>query len=668
MSVLIVLSLIPLFTLFAFVINVGMLVNAKISLQNAADLAAYAGAATQARQLTHISHLNYQMRQAYKKFLFRYYVLGNMSMRCFPRGNAQHCVQSGGSGEASGATNFDWKNPGSTYPGAPSVCVAVSSENNVCQLSAEGVPVVQAPPCFPTDPICGQLQTTAQQIANLQRQSCNANTVVNQELLTYWLYSTNKDTRLQTQTNLSTLVKDLGLVPENLSHYQRIKTVQNMYINAPPKTGVTRRRIADLSDIPDQVANERTILAFETARGNLNENVFDHDTVEMTELLPADNRQLVLEPIQAEFDALYTIIDTNNIPSGGGGPGGRACPLLVQKLRAKPYLGVYKDSSERVYYAVKLTAKAKIFFNPFPFGNPAPEIELTAYAAAQPFGSRIGPKLEPSHFIRQGNVNGQTISYPTLPLTDGSGPGFTMESGDVLRGLYQVLRTSVQTGDSLSTDAINRGLHAAMLPDEFEIGRYNIPVDVESLPVPGAVTPARPMITYFQTANNGFQSEYTFWAPLQSANAGGDLNELRDLLKKEIQDNISLTTTASTNSARLSAMLQAEIDRYLNTLRGQNNFNVARMTDPFGRYLFADNPPNISGKVLSFKNAVSSFTSDRDYNHFQNGRDGYSVKYIPLRALYSETGTGGNLEANVPFRTIRENLFGTLPDINSSTH
>ena len=38
------------FVLFlAFVVNTGMLVNAKINLQNAADLAAYAGAATQAR-------------------------------------------------------------------------------------------------------------------------------------------------------------------------------------------------------------------------------------------------------------------------------------------------------------------------------------------------------------------------------------------------------------------------------------------------------------------------------------------------------------------------------------------------------------------------------------------------------------------------------------------
>src|SRR4051794_32369611 len=70
---------------FAFVINTGMLVNAKINLQNAADLAAYAGASVQARQLTQISYLNYEMRRQWKKFLFRIYVIGNMAQDSFPK-------------------------------------------------------------------------------------------------------------------------------------------------------------------------------------------------------------------------------------------------------------------------------------------------------------------------------------------------------------------------------------------------------------------------------------------------------------------------------------------------------------------------------------------------------------------------------------------------------
>ena len=56
--------------LFAFTTNVGMLVHAKINLQNAADAAAYAGAAVQARQLTAAAYLNWEMRRALKEFLF----------------------------------------------------------------------------------------------------------------------------------------------------------------------------------------------------------------------------------------------------------------------------------------------------------------------------------------------------------------------------------------------------------------------------------------------------------------------------------------------------------------------------------------------------------------------------------------------------------------------
>src|SRR3954466_15164229 len=93
-SIMIGMILLTFILFFAFVVNTGMLVNAKINLQNAADLAAYAGAAVQARQLNQISYLNYEMRRQYKKFLFRYYVMGNMAQKPFPRN------LSGGSGKS----------------------------------------------------------------------------------------------------------------------------------------------------------------------------------------------------------------------------------------------------------------------------------------------------------------------------------------------------------------------------------------------------------------------------------------------------------------------------------------------------------------------------------------------------------------------------------------
>ena len=67
-------------TLTALVINVGLFVKAKINLQNAVDAAAFSGAAVQARQLSNISYINWEMRNIYKEWMFKYYILGQKGM------------------------------------------------------------------------------------------------------------------------------------------------------------------------------------------------------------------------------------------------------------------------------------------------------------------------------------------------------------------------------------------------------------------------------------------------------------------------------------------------------------------------------------------------------------------------------------------------------------
>ncbi|MCS6838591.1 MAG: pilus assembly protein TadG-related protein [Bdellovibrionaceae bacterium] len=64
------------FIFFAMVINVGILVHHKINLQNSVDLAAYYGGMKQAEVLNAIAHVNYQMRQSWKLFTFRYRIYG----------------------------------------------------------------------------------------------------------------------------------------------------------------------------------------------------------------------------------------------------------------------------------------------------------------------------------------------------------------------------------------------------------------------------------------------------------------------------------------------------------------------------------------------------------------------------------------------------------------
>ena len=73
-------TILALITFIAFIINIGIFVKAKINLQNAVDAAAFAGASVQARQLSNISYLNWEMRNVYKEWMFKNYVLGNLSL------------------------------------------------------------------------------------------------------------------------------------------------------------------------------------------------------------------------------------------------------------------------------------------------------------------------------------------------------------------------------------------------------------------------------------------------------------------------------------------------------------------------------------------------------------------------------------------------------------
>ena len=66
------------FLCLAMVINVGMVVHDKINLQNSVDLAAIYAAQKQAEVMDAMAHINYQMRQSYKLFAWRYLILGNI--------------------------------------------------------------------------------------------------------------------------------------------------------------------------------------------------------------------------------------------------------------------------------------------------------------------------------------------------------------------------------------------------------------------------------------------------------------------------------------------------------------------------------------------------------------------------------------------------------------
>ncbi len=74
------------FVFFAILINVGLLVHHKINLQQSTDLAAYYGAMKQADIMNMISHVNFQMRQAWKLLTWRYRVVGTFGFQDWSTG------------------------------------------------------------------------------------------------------------------------------------------------------------------------------------------------------------------------------------------------------------------------------------------------------------------------------------------------------------------------------------------------------------------------------------------------------------------------------------------------------------------------------------------------------------------------------------------------------
>lgn len=689
-SILIVFSLIPMFTLFAFSINIGMLVNAKIQLQNAADLAAYAGAATQARLMTNISHLNYYMRQAYKKFIYRYYVLGNVSLKCFPK--SPNDMPGVCPNRNNSPPYFNWQNvsydgaSSSGFPGVPVVCISLSKSSNPCQLD-KAVPVAPPVVCNMLDPACAAMQATSAGIQKIQQTHCLKGSVKNQQLLTHWLYATSFDAAIiDNDDNLRGLVEgDVGLVTEENLTLERIQNIKDM-VNLRPKRGVTAASVRGLVEGDDPAKNERTILAFKTAENNLNKHVYADDSISMDELIP-NNDLLLLDPIQlkgVKVGLSFLDVDDNN----QGTVSNPNCKMNISFYTADFPVGVVKNKSSHVYYGVKLTGRAKLLFNPFPFGHPEEDIELTAYAAAMPFGSRIGPNFlnkddEWMHLNGKakkadssGNMVDETgVNYPALKLDNA---GHSTESTDVLRQFYAAMRDTGDPNDAgggaLTEENLKIGLHAAMLPDEYEVGLYNIPVDTDE------INNATHFVTYYKTATEtGSEGDYTFWAPFRAV---GQADKFSDAMKGVIDNIISNASSSTANSLmadrnRLKGVLQGEFEKFLLALDKKNAANVFRMPDPLGTAFFKSRKffPQIPGKAViaadpkvSGPKLASSYTTDHESHYFINGRDGYSVKLVPWKLILSSAKVSNDPNGEGDWAPERETFNGERENLQKLQH
>ncbi|MFT6604773.1 MAG: hypothetical protein ACJARO_002297, partial [Bacteriovoracaceae bacterium] len=233
LSVFLGISMTIIVTLLAFIINVGLFVKAKINLQNATDAAAWAGAAVQARQMTNIAYLNWEMRNNYKEWMFKSYVLGQMALST---------VKDTGITPNNGSSNnmqfrgkpFDPANYPDEYErfNLPSICIHFGSTHNICDL-------VRLPglPRFNTvglPSISSHHESVLTSLVDTKAKDCSRRTATNFGAALLWAYGTGKpglsfsDMPLIASTRVGAWVKgmELGLRMRNLE----------AQINVPPVT------------------------------------------------------------------------------------------------------------------------------------------------------------------------------------------------------------------------------------------------------------------------------------------------------------------------------------------------------------------------------------------------------------------------------------------------
>lgn len=438
-------------TMLAFVVNVGLFVKAKINLQNAVDAAAFSGAAVQARQLSNIAYLNWEMRNTFKEWMFKYYVLGQLGLS-----NTQYDAITSGQntlnpsfashGIKTNPMNFRqipfWDKNNANYINTefdqfnvPSVCIHFAGNHNICDI--KGVPGV---PRFASSGLMG-LDQTAQSfidtIASAKSTDCSKRSDLNFMAAMLWAYGLGN-----TGGTTGTIPENFQSIPEFapqrpgawVSAMELALRIRNLeaFMNTPPYESVTASSLGAIEQ-EDHPKNERTIKAFLSAFRNLGMEPEDRgggsgmgetlkSTFELTEvapnepllaselstfLIPTDGgsmregvrKKLYLDliPMPVNYSTFFTtfVADTTggDISDGAGGyiRSDARCAGTKTALPVPGYiLGFYKNPDVLTYYTVKGSAKYVGLFYPF---RDRAGIEIKAYASAKPFGGRVGPML-----------------------------------------------------------------------------------------------------------------------------------------------------------------------------------------------------------------------------------------------------------------------------------
>jgi len=439
-------SLVVLITIIAFVINVGLFVKAKINLQNATDAAAYSGAAVQSRQLTKIAYLNWEMRNVYKEWMYKYYVVGNL--------NINDVEDPSGDGAMSFRLEpdidvLDLNRRADDQYNIPATCIHIANtQTNICKKYA-----IPGLPEFGNSFLVGAEEASrsfVDQLIATKVRDCIDRSKLNMFVATTWAYNviTDDDPAQTLVGKAPAILADRpGAWPKAIEIAMRIRNLEKAVNKLPNEQSVCNQNsgrtncgqtIADFISSGKDLGNERLVKAFYSGYRNIGNNSDNEmkESFTLTEIKPRilENNSstnasnfliptpypkpyLDLKLMMVNYAVFYAAMIPRTSAATGQDFGDRSggCDVSKVAIPVPGYpLGYYKNPDVLTYYAVKGQAEFLGMFNPFG-GDP---IKLTAYAAAKPFGGRIGPML----FVQRSNndaIKGRSDSKRSIPYISG---------------------------------------------------------------------------------------------------------------------------------------------------------------------------------------------------------------------------------------------------------
>ncbi|MCB9060030.1 MAG: Tad domain-containing protein [Halobacteriovoraceae bacterium] len=438
-------SLIIVASFLAFVINIGLFVKAKINLQNAVDAGAWSGAAVQARQLSQISYLNWELRNTFKEWMFKYYVVGQLGLLNETdvtnvadlnnngvmnfRTQSMYTSKDGQQNSGNAAAQKNYNQFEFDPYNVPSVCLHFSGNYNICKIfSLPGVPKFGSTGLVGID---GQTQNFANVISKDKSRDCAKRTDLNFMVAMIWAFGVYNGSNSGLPSVPNVAADRMGAWPQAFELGIRMRNLE-WIMNQPPKQNIcyngntTFGGCTPVSNFDPQETSlqtpfhERTIKAFYTVGRNLDNEMKSNLIVSeippnVVDMSSGDNLSTFLIP-NSETGSMarkkyylnlkampvnYTMFYTNFVPYSGkyyAVNSDREITMDAQCAGSKMaipipsyILGMTKGQEVVTYYALKAKTKYVGLF--FPFGRSPQGAIIQAYAAAKPFGGRIGPKL-----------------------------------------------------------------------------------------------------------------------------------------------------------------------------------------------------------------------------------------------------------------------------------